>query len=214
MTPPKEDGSMLSELTVNELLERTAAGTPLPGGGSLSALVAAVGASLAQMVAMLTAGRSKFAAVDEDMRSLAEKAHKLRQELLVDMDRDAAAYDAVMAALRLPQKTEAEQQRRSEAVQTAIKDAARVPLAVAEKALAVMALARTAVRSGNPNAASDGAVGAMLARAALQGALFNVRINLRDLQDQAFSIRLRRAAEELAGRAEALEREILAAITF
>jgi len=203
---------MLADMTVSELLEKTAAGTPVPGGGSLSAMAAAVGAALAQMVAGLTAGRKAFAAVTPEMTELAEKARRLRRDLLADMDRDAAAYTAVMEALRLPRETAEEKTRRTEAIQQATREAARVPLAVAAKALDVMMLAGTAVSKGNPNAMSDGAVGAMLARAALQGALFNVKINLRDIRDEAFTTRLSAEAEALDARARALETTILSEI--
>lgn len=203
---------MLSELTVAELLRQTALGTPVPGGGSLSAMVAAAGAALARMVAGLTAGRKQFDAVTPEMNELAETAQRLQADLLADMDRDAEAYTAVMTAFRLPRVTTEEKTHRTEAIQHAIREAARVPLAVAEKALAVMTLAGTAVRHGNPNAMSDGAVGAMLARAALQGALFNVRINLRDIQDKAFTTRLRTRATTLDTRARELETAILSEI--
>jgi len=205
---------MLSDLTVAELLEKTAAATPVPGGGSLSAMAAAVGAALAQMVAGLTADRKAFAAVTPEMNELSEKARRLQADLLADMDRDAQAYTAVMAAFRLPRKTAEEIARRADAIQRAIREAARVPLAVAEKALEVMTLAGTAVRHGNPNAMSDGAVGAMLARAALQGALFNVKINLQTIQDKAFTAQLRTRAATLETRAQALETAMLSEINL
>jgi formiminotetrahydrofolate cyclodeaminase len=203
---------MLADMTVSELLEKTAEGTPVPGGGSLSAMAAAVGAALAQMVAGLTAGRKTFAAVTPEMTELAEKARRLRTDLLADMDRDAAAYTAVMDAFRLPRETAEEKTRRTDAIQRATREAARVPLAVAEKALDVMMLAGTAVAKGNPNAMSDGAVGAMLARAALQGALFNVAINLKNIQDKAFAARLSAEADALDARARALVTTILSHI--
>ena len=203
---------MLSDLTVAELLHQTALGTPVPGGGSLSAMAAAVGAALAQMVAGLTAGRKQFDAVTPEMKELAKTAKRLRVDLLADMDRDADAYTAVMAAFRLPRNTAAEKTHRADAIQQATREAARVPLAVAEKALEVMILAGTVVAKGNPNAMSDGAVGAMLARAALQGALFNVKINLRDIRDEAFTTRLSAQAEALDARARDLETTILSEI--
>jgi len=205
---------MLADMPVSELLKKTAAGTPVPGGGSLSAMAAAVGAALAQMVAGLTAGREAFTAVTPEMNELAEKARRLRRDLLADMDRDAAAYTAVMEALRLPRETAEEKSHRTEAIQQATREAARVPLAVAAKALDVMMLAGTAVAKGNPNAMSDGAVGAMLARSALQGALFNVKINLQDIRDEAFAVRLTAEAEALDARARALETTILSHITL
>lgn len=203
---------MLSELTVAELLHKTAQGTPVPGGGSLSAMAAATGAALAQMVAGLTAGRKPFDTVTPAMNELAEAAERLREDLLAAMDHDADAYTAVMAAYRLPRETTEEKMRRTEAIQQATREATRVPLAVAEKALAVMTLAGTAVRHGNPNAMSDGAVGAMLARAALQGALFNVKINLQGIQDQTFVTQLRAQAATLDTKARELETAILSDI--
>lgn len=205
---------MLSEMTLAELLEHTAAGTPVPGGGSLAAMAAAVGAALSQMVAGLTAGRPQFESVTPQMTALAREAERLRAELLADMDHDARAYTAVMQAYRRPRQSGDEKARRAEAIQEAIRQATRVPLGVAEKALAVMHLAHTAVRDGNPNAASDAAVGAMLARAALRGALFNVRINLESVRDKAFADRMRAAVGTLETKAEALETTILSAIRF
>lgn len=205
---------MLADLTLKDLLAQTAEGTPVPGGGSLAAMTAAAGAALVQMVAHLTAGRPRFDAVDQEMRTLAEKARKLRGGLLGDMERDAAAYTAVMQAFQLPRQTAAEKQRRGAAVQAAMRHAAQVPLAVAEKALAVMELACAAVRSGNPHAAADGAVGAMLARAALQGALLNVRTNLRSIRDEKMVARMEAAAAALDARAQAMETATLAEIRW
>lgn len=107
-----------------------------------------------------------------------------------------------MAALQRPKGTDA--------IQDATREAARVPLEVARKALEVMALAHTAVRQGNPNAVSDGAVGALLARAALQGALCNVRINLQGIRDRAFPARMARWSADLEARVGELETAILA----
>jgi len=205
---------MLSDLTLAELLERTAAGTPVPGGGSLSAMAAAAGAALAQMVAGLTAGRRQYAAAAAAMNDLAEAAERLRAELLEAMDRDAEAYTGVMAALQMPRGTDDEKARRTDAIQDATREAARVPLAVAEKALEVMALAHQAIRQGNPNAASDGAVGAFMARAALQGAVCNVRINLRSIRDKAFTVRMAKKSADLEARAVELEAAILADINL
>jgi formiminotetrahydrofolate cyclodeaminase len=205
---------MLAELTIAELLAQTAAGTPVPGGGSLSAMAAATGAALAQMVAGLTAGRPRYADADPTMRELIASAERLRKDLLAAMDRDAAAYTGVMAALKLPKTNDREKALRDEALQDATREAARVPLSVAEMALEVMTLANTAVRQGNPNALSDGAVGALLARAALQGAVYNVRINLQSIRDENFRDRMTAAAADLEDRAAALEAAIRADINL
>jgi formiminotetrahydrofolate cyclodeaminase len=205
---------MLAELTIEELLAQTAAGTPVPGGGSLSAMAAATGAALAQMVAGLTAGRSRYAGVETAMRDLIVSAERLRKDLLAAMDRDAAAYTGVMAALKLPKTNDQEKALRDDALQEATREAARVPLSMAEMALEVMALAHTAIRQGNPNALSDGAVGALLARAALQGAVYNVRINLQSIRDPAFRDRMTETAAKLEGRAAVLEAAIRADINL
>jgi formiminotetrahydrofolate cyclodeaminase len=205
---------MLAELTLAELLEQTAAATPVPGGGSLSALTAAMGAALAQMVAGLTMGRPRYIDVDPAMQVLNASAERLRKDLLAAMDRDAGAYTGVMAARKLPQTTEQEKAMRTEAIQEAICEAARVPLSVAEMALEVMALAHTAIRQGNPNTISDGAVGALLARAALQGGVYNVRINLQSIRNEAFCIRMTERAADLENQAAALESAIRADINL
>ncbi len=204
---------MLSELTVAELLRQTALGTPVPGGGSLSAMTAAVGAALAQMVAGLTAGRKAIRGRNAGDERTCQNGGALRADLLADMDRDAEAYTAVMDSLpECPGKRRKKRRDRADAIQRATREAARVPLAVAEKALEVMILAGTAVAKGNPNAMSDGAVGAMLARAALQGALFNVKINLQSIQDKAFTTQLRARTKTLEARAQELETAILSEI--
>jgi methenyltetrahydrofolate cyclohydrolase len=205
---------MLAELTIADLLAQTSAGTPVPGGGSLSAMAAATGAALAQMVAGLTAGRPRYADAEPAMRELIASAERLRKDLLAAMDRDAAAYTKVMAALKLPKTNDREKALRDEALQDATREATRVPLSVAEMALEVMALAHTAVRQGNPNALSDGAVGALLARAALQGAVYNVRINLHSIRDEDFRNRMTAAAADLEGRAAAREAAIRADINL
>lgn len=203
---------MLAELKLTELLEKAASREPVPGGGSLSAMAAAAGAALVQMVAGLTAGRQKFESVSSEMDSLKDKALVLKERLLSDIDRDAEAYAAVMAAFKLPRSTDAETTRRSEAVQAATREAALVPLSVAERAMEVLELAGTAVKKGNPNAITDGAVGAMLARTALLGALFNVKINLGGIKDTGFVDKLSIRVRELESRARTLEAEILSAV--
>jgi formiminotetrahydrofolate cyclodeaminase len=177
-------------------------------------MAAAAGAALAQMVAGLTADRPRYAEVTPAVKELAATAERLRGDLLVAMDRDAQAYTGVLTALKLPRRSEREKTLRAEAVQEATREAARVPLSVAGMALEVMTLAQTAVRLGNPNALSDGAVGSFLARAALQGALCNVRINLQSIRDEAFIARMREKTANLEDRANELETAILANINF
>jgi formiminotetrahydrofolate cyclodeaminase len=201
---------VLKELGLTDYLAKTASAEPVPGGGSAAALNAALAAALTEMVANLTIGRKKFASVDAEMRALAEKAAALRRKLVQDIDRDSDSYAQVLKAFQLPKGTEAEKAARERAVQAAFKQAARVPLGVARDALALMGLAGSAIARGNPNAASDGAAGVLAARMACRTAIYNVRINLASISDEAFTSELRREAERLEAEAEENEKAILA----
>ncbi len=203
---------MLADLAINEYLARTASGDPLPGGGSAAALNAALAAALVEMVANLTIGRKKFEGVDAEMRALALKAAELRAAAVVDIDRDSKAYAQVLSAFQLPKTTDDEKALRGRAVEEAFKHAALVPLSVARKAAALMALGRTVIVKGNPNAASDAAAGVLAARMAARTAVYNVRINLGSIRDAAFTTELAQEAERLEAEAESQEKEILALV--
>lgn len=192
-------------------LEATAAPTPAPGGGSAAALAGALAAALAEMVAGLTSGRKKYAAVAEQARAGGEEASALRRALTAAIAEDAAAFEAVMEAYRLP---DADAAQRSAAIAAATLGAAEVPLRVAELALQAALLAEQMARLGNVNAATDAAAAALLARAAVEAAALNVRVNAASLQDTAAADRLRRHVaalqEEVAavvGRATAVAAE-------
>jgi formiminotetrahydrofolate cyclodeaminase len=200
---------VLKDLSLVDYLARTASGDPIPGGGSSAAFNAALAAALTEMLANLTIGRKGFAAVDAEMRAVAEKASSLRQKLIQDIDRDSDAYAQVLKAFQMPKATEAEKVDRSRAVQQAFKQASLVPLGVARDAVAIMDLGRAVLSKGNPNAASDGAAGVLAARMAARTAVYNVRINLGSIKDPAFTAELRQEAERLEAEAKAKEKEIL-----
>ncbi len=203
---------MLKDLTITEFLERTASAEPLPGGGCTAALNAALAASLTEMVANLTIGRKEFQAVEDDMQEIAQAAADLRTKLQDDIDNDAQAYQAVLAAFKLPKNTDDEKKQRSNAIQEAFKTAATVPLVVARDAFKIMDLAARAIKDGNPNAVTDGAVGVLAARAAALAATYNVKINLSAIKDTAFVAELTREIEELEQQVIAKEKEILAQV--
>jgi formiminotetrahydrofolate cyclodeaminase len=200
---------LLTDQKISDFLQQTASGTPVPGGGSVSALSAALGAGLTEMVANLTVGKKNYEAVESEMKEISEKTRNLRKKLMAEVDNDSNAYQGVLAAFRLPKATEAERQQRTAAIQEAMKNAARVPLGVAYDALQVMDLAERVIRNGNRNAVSDGAVGTMMARTAALGALFNVKINLAAVKDSAFVEEMTREADKLENRVREREREIL-----
>jgi formiminotetrahydrofolate cyclodeaminase len=201
---------VLKNLSIADYLAKTASGDPLPGGGSSAALNAALAAALVEMVAHLTIGRKHFESVEVEMRAVAEKASALRRKLLQDIDRDSDSYMQVLKAFRMPKTTEAEKADRSRAVQAAFKHAALVPLGVARDAVAIMDLGRAVISQGNPNAGSDGAAGVLAARMAARAAVYNVRINLGSIKDEAFTAELRREADRLEAESEDKEREALA----
>ena len=188
---------MLVDDKITEYLEKAAAGTAVPGGGSVAALNGALAAGLTEMVANLTVGKKGYEAVEEEMKALADKASQLRNKLTAAIDQDADAYTEVMAAYKLPKTTDEETSLRKQKIEDAIKHAALVPLEVARDALAVIDLAGRAIRKGNKNAASDGAVAVMNARTAALAAIYNVKINLSSIKDDDFVKKLAQEAEEL-----------------
>jgi methenyltetrahydrofolate cyclohydrolase len=192
---------ILTDLTVKAFLEKVASEEPVPGGGSIAALSASISAALIQMVGGLTRGKKSIPALDEIMAEMIRTALQLQGRLLEDIDRDAQAYALVMKAYRMPKGLEEEKKARSQAIQEALKEAARVPLSVAEAGVGLLRLAEIAVRQGNPNAVTDAAVGALMARSAVLGALFNVKINLASITDKAFK-------DELGRKVDLLEKEV------
>lgn len=194
--------------SANAFLEALADGTPAPGGGSAAAYSGAAGAALVAMVARLTLGKKKYAEVEGQMQSMLQQAEALRADLTAAIERDAAAFNAVMAAFKLPKDTPEQETTRQQAVEQATLHAAQVPLEVAGKAVQVIELALQAVRLGNLNAISDGATGGALARAALSGAGYNVRINLTGLQDPQARAGLLDELRQLEKQAAELEVQI------
>jgi formiminotetrahydrofolate cyclodeaminase len=175
---------MLARLSLEEFADKLAAGTPTPGGGSAAALAGSLGASLVGMVCALTIGREGYREHDEALRAIAGRADSLRRELLTLVDRDAAAYDGVMAAIRLPKGTDAEKSARGAALRQANLRATEAPLAASEACRSVLELAADLLPKGNRNARSDIGSAALLAGAGLQAALMNVRVNLPGLGDE------------------------------
>lgn len=163
-------------------LDELAAGTPTPGGGSAAAYAAAMAAGLVGMVARLTIGRKKYAAVEARMRAIAAQADELGAVLAAGVERDAASFEAVLAASRLPHDTTADKAARLEALEAATLEAARIPLEAARQAAVVCELATEAAEHGNVNALSDAISAAALALAGLTAAAANVRINASALQ--------------------------------
>lgn len=167
--------------TLDGWIDELAGGAPVPGGGSAAALAGALAAALVAMVSRLTIGRKAYATVDERARAILAESETLRAELRRLVDDDAVAYSGVSAAHRIPR----DDPGRVVAIDAALLVAARSPLEMARRTARLVALAREIGGIGNKNARSDALVGAGLARAALAGAVENVRVNVASLGDPA-----------------------------
>ena len=189
-------------------LDSLAAGTAAPGGGSAAAYAGAMGAALVAMVARLTIGKKKYAEVEAQMTEILNQAERLRRDLTAAVDEDAAAFEAILTAFKLPKKTPEQQSARAAAINTATLKAAQVPLATAEKAVKAMALAERCAALGNLNTISDAASAAAMCHAALASAGYNVRINVNGLSDKITGDPLLAQVSTLEEKAARLEAEV------
>src|SRR5881296_578732 len=183
--------------TLDGWLDELAGGAPVPGGGSAAAVAGALAAALVAMVARLTSGRKAYAGVQHRVAEILAEAEALRAQLRRLVDDDAAAYAKVSAAYRLPK----DDPRRTRAADEALVGAAQTPLAMARGAARLVALAREIGTIGNRNAHSDALVAEALARAALAGAVENVRVNVGSLSEPGLG-------KSLLEEANQLEREV------
>ena len=172
-------------VSLSGFVSSVASSTPTPGGGSVAAHAGALAAALAQMVAGLTVGRKKYAAVDAEMKQVGLETAELGNTLAALVDADARAYTAVSEAYKLPKEPDDAAVRRSAAIAEALLGAARVPLDTARACARVAELAATVAVKGNSNAVSDAGVAALLAEAACRGAAYNVRINVAAMDDKS-----------------------------
>ena len=202
------------DLSIKEFMAKTASGSPVPGGGSIAALGAAMAASLIEMVAQLTIGKKGYEAIEEQMEDIAKGAANHRNQHMRDIDRDSDAYNDVLTAFRLPKGSEQEENTRKQAIQDAFKNASLVPLGVAKNAFKIIELAEEVVNHGNKNAVTDGIVGVMMARTAGLSALYNVKINLASIKDMDFVERIREDVKRLESKIEEKERKILSGLSI
>ncbi|HTX92147.1 MAG TPA: glutamate formimidoyltransferase [Anaerolineales bacterium] len=189
-------------------LDELAAATPTPGGGSAAAYTGAMGAALVAMVARVTIGKKKYAAVEAQMNEIMNQAERLRRELTEAVSEDSAAFEEVMAAFKLSKENPKQQMARAAAIESATLAAAQVPLAVAQRAVTVMALAERCVALGNLNAISDAASAAALAHAALTSAGYNVRTNISGLTDRTGGESLMTQLHALEKKAARIEKDV------
>lgn len=190
---------MMMEQKTTEFLEQLSSGAPVPGGGGASAAVGAFGAALGLMVANLTVGRKKYAAVEEEILAVRARLEGLRDALAALVDRDAQAFEPLSRAYGLPRNTEEEKKQRDEVMEEALEKASTAPLEIMETVLQSMDLLGILGEKGSALARSDAGVGILFAQAALEGASLNVFINTKMMKD-------RDRAKELGEQARAMIR--------
>ena len=202
----------LTSLTIEGFADLTASESPAPGGGSVSALVGALGAALGAMVANLSAHKRGWDARWEEFSTWAERGQQLKVELLRLVDEDTKAFNAVLAAMGMPKGTPEEQTARRAAMEAANRRAVEVPLEVMRRSFASFELLMAMAKQGNPVSASDAGVGAICARAAVRGAWLNVRTNLSGSAKPAGFETTLSEGRRIAADAEQKEKEILAVV--
>lgn len=200
----------LLDTTCEKFLEELASKQPTPGGGAASALCGATAAALTAMLGNLTAGKAGSEANDKMALEIIIAADKLRLELAQLADDDAAVFNKFMEAYKMPKATDTEKAMRTAAIGQVAIAAAEVPMQIAGKSLEVLKLARKLIVFGNPNAISDGTVSALMARAALRSALYNVKINLGLIKDNEYVAAARAKMQQLEAKAMEIEAFVLA----
>lgn len=199
----KPRGKRLVDMTLTEFAEETASESPAPGGGSIAAYMGALGAALSTMVANLSAHKPGWDDRWKEFSDYAERGHALMTKLLALVDEDTAAFNKIMAVFSMPKSTPEEKAARAEALEAATLYATEVPLRTMEASYDVFDYAEAMAREGNPASVSDAAVGALAARAAVVGALLNVRINAAGLKNRENAEKLLTRADEIDKKSEA-----------
>ncbi len=202
------DNASTSNLKPATFIDELASPLPAPGGGSAAAYAGAMGAALVSMVSGLTIGRKKYAEVEAEMQAVHVLSEKLRAEMTQAVDDDAASFEAVIGAFKLPKETDEQQKARTAAIQIATLNAAYIPLQSVQRAVKIMELAIKCAEHGNINAISDALSGFAMARASLTAAGYNVRININSLPDKSAGDEYLKELAELEKKADKLEKEI------
>lgn len=206
------DTKKLVDLTCRGFADETASESPAPGGGSISAYMGALAAALGTMVANLSAHKAGWDDRWEEFSDVAEKGRTLQDQLIHLVDEDTEAFNRIMAVFSMPKKTEAEKAARSEALESATLYATEVPLRTMKTAFETFDILKSMAAKGNPASVSDAGVGALAARAAVQGAYLNVKINASGLKNRVKAEALLHEAAEISREADKKESEIIAMV--
>lgn len=204
---------MLIEKKLRDYIHEVQSEAPTPGGGSVAASVGALGGALTNMVGNLTIDKKVYENIPEDKKKVMEnnfkKIQDLVEELIVIIDEDARAFDGVMNAFKLAKDTEEDKKKRSAAIQEGYKEALETPLKCGEKCLEILELQDVFANYGNINAITDVGVGTLLAYSGLEGALFNVTINLKSIKDEEYKKEIESKVNAIIARGKELKEELL-----
>jgi glutamate formiminotransferase/formiminotetrahydrofolate cyclodeaminase len=204
--------SKLVGMTLTDFADETASESAAPGGGSISAYMGALGASLATMVANLSSHKKGWDSRWEEFGNWAEQGQNYKDELLRLVDLDTTAFNKIMEAFSLAKGNDTEKAARDKAIQDATKYAIEIPFKVMETAYKSLTLIRAMVETGNPNSVTDAGVAALCVRSAVMGAFMNVKINASGYKDKTFVDDVLKRGEELEQKAIAAEAEIIALV--
>ncbi|MEE9391971.1 MAG: glutamate formimidoyltransferase [Planctomycetota bacterium] len=203
---PKLDGELIS-MSVREIADEVSRPSPAPGGGSIAALAGALGAALAGMVGNLSFQKKGLEDFRPEMEDVAIAAQQLKEQLLGLVDEDTAAFNSVLTAMRMSKDSKAEKAARLGAIEMGYKHATSVPHRTAELCLEAMRICKAVAANGLKASITDAAVGALMARAGVHGAVMNVEINLGEIKDQAWIDNMRSQLGNLGSEADRLESE-------
>ncbi|MEN9348225.1 MAG: hypothetical protein RLZZ77_1736 [Bacteroidota bacterium] len=202
----------LIDFNLREFADETASESPAPGGGSVAAYVGSLGVSLGAMVANLSSHKRGWDDRWEEFSDHARAAMKIQEELLYLVDEDTRSFNRIMEAFGLPKETAEEKAARTAAIEEASKYAMEIPLRTARVASEAWPVVQAMVEIGNPNSVTDAGVGALCLRAAVLGAVMNVRVNASGIKDKVFTEKLLSEANQLEQLADLKEKEIRALV--
>jgi glutamate formiminotransferase/formiminotetrahydrofolate cyclodeaminase len=206
------DGQKLVDMKVNAFVDELASDSPAPGGGSVSALASAMSAGLTNMVGVLTYNKKGYAEHWDEIETISIEAQALKDTFLYLVDEDTQSFNQVLAAMRLPKKSDEQISTRNEAMQKATIYSAQIPLQVMENSLRIMQLASRMAEIGNQNSLSDAGVAVLQAQAGLEGAAMNVLINIPGIEDKKIVADFEQKVASLRSDAKTLAETILAVI--
>ncbi len=204
-----EEYNSLVSLSISHFLSELSSSSPAPGGGSVAALSGALGSALSSMVCNLSIGKDKYKDVEHELIKTLYSSKKLLNELTHLIDEDSKVFNDVMKAFKLPKETDVEKKNRRYEIQEGYKKAALVPIKTARLCISVLDVALVAAKKGNTNSITDAGVSAIMAKAGVESAVFNIKINLKSIEDQEFVKKTQKEIEDLIVKTEKKTEEIL-----